>query len=251
MIHANAIDIALLGGEFDDYKHTKNNHLDQVRYLADMKRIVKNALLAAVNVENGLNDVVWFPFGMGDFMAGLVDRDPGFKGDDQKMKTLKVDLVKKMFEAFHEVKLVNPDLHLHICLLVSGKHSGTKMNYDAFVEVFGDETSVTIYPDADAFLLAQYMALEFKKPVAMLNGGNRWTVGNQWYGLNAWYAIDENIFRRSSRLAAVGFVLNHGTLPPGQRPLTLEQAVLQYGGKVRGYDSCSATTSSTSGGLMA
>jgi len=66
--------------------------------------------------------------------------------------------------------------------------------------------------------------------VAVLNGGNKWTVGNKWFDDGAQFAIDENIVRRSPRMGAVAFVLNHGKLGAHLRPLTLELAVKHYVG---------------------
>ena len=106
------------------------------------------------------------------------------------------------------------------------------MNREAFIEVFGNVEGVTIYKGADAFLLGQYMSNNGHK-IAVLNGGNKWMVGNHWFGNRARSAIDENIVRRSPRMGAVAFVLNHGKLKSVNSPLTLEADVKLYGGKVQ------------------
>ena len=70
--------------------------------------------------------------------------------------------------------------------------------------------------------------------VGLLNGANRRLLGNHWFAGKATQAIDENLHRRSWRLAAAAYVLNHYV--SGDRSVrqedTLQRRVERCGGKV-------------------
>merc|ERR1711869_74519 len=62
--------------------------------------------------------------------------------------------------------------------------------------------------NADALIrLAQELA-KSSPNVVLVNGANRRLIGNHWFGDHARRAIDENLHRRSWKMAALAYLLN-------------------------------------------
>merc|ERR1719414_208987 len=132
----------------------------------------------------------------------------------------------------------------HLCLQFGSEEA--QRNADAFLRALvGDpemgrkaasvKDRVILIPEGDSLDVANGLASKSDK-VLLVNGANRQLLGNHWFAGRAKIAIDENLHRRSWRLAALSYLLNEfdGEEAQVQRQQdTLEKRVKQLGGKVQ------------------
>jgi len=105
-------------------------------------------------------------------------------------------------------------MRIHVCLIFSDTEA--QCNADALLRaLLNDEhvkvkelrQRVVIHPEGDSLQLAQQLA-DRSANVMLLNGANRCLLGNHWFAGRARMAIDENLHRRSWRMAAISYLVN-------------------------------------------
>lgn len=235
--HAAALNIGENRNAADFKDYAINGRLDEKKYIQDMGIIFRHIL--AEQVTSHVKHAVWFPLGMGAFLRKLPQRD-SFYQDPKAMQALKQKLVKAFVDEASSI-LYSPaaaSLQLHICLpYEENKDSETWQNYFAFFEAFQKapdflKERTQFHINIDATDLAQRLADQESTPdcVSLVNGANRNLIGNKWFADHARVAIDENLHRRSSRLAVFAALLNQRLKPLNSNPLDLTQRVSNLGG---------------------
>jgi len=258
--------------------------LDEERYLEDIRRIWKNAILAMASL--GVDDGVLFPIGMGAFLRNLKFQDEAYR-DYDKMRNLRRkiadQLMSVLVELYGDQKAAPPTSvtpgdrkavpggargsrlpkQIHLCLaVVDGPGQGeTVHNHNVFVEAGYDvlesfpslPSILKFHRNQDLLQITHELAEKATSPlkVAALNGANRKLFGNHWFSTGASLAIDENLHRRSASLARAALLLNQSIVPKERRKTELIETVEALGGKVvdlhKGETSPSKLGSSTGG----
>eukprot|EP00439_Symbiodinium_sp_Y106_P036237 s2851_g4.t1 len=242
VIHAAALNIGEneFATDFYDYSN-ENSKLDFVAYVEDMGRIYDNILQAAAAL--GVSDLIFFPFGMGAFLRNLHKLDGKYCQDDVGLANLRHALAKRFVQALVVAKV---PFVVRLCIAPSGKGDELDANAVAFLQSIlegiqkgvGDKamrlkpSSVEILLNADALTVAQQYAND-RRTVALVNGANRRLIGNHWFSHGARMAIDENLHRRSWRMAATAYLLNGGAEVSRRHPNALAEAVKRLGGTVQ------------------
>ncbi|CAE7239828.1 Ethe1 [Symbiodinium sp. CCMP2592] len=242
VIHAAALNIGEneFATDFYDYSN-ENSKLDFVAYVEDMGRIYDNILQAAAAL--GVSDLIFFPFGMGAFLRNLHKLDGRYCQDDVGLANLRHALAKRFVKSLVVAKV---PFVVRLCIAPSGKGDELDANAVAFLQSIlegiqkgvGDKamrlkpSSVEILLNADALTVAQQYAND-RRTVGLVNGANRRLIGNHWFSHGARMAIDENLHRRSWRMAATAYLLNGGAEVSRRHPSALAEAVKRLGGTVQ------------------
>jgi len=236
--HAAALNVgeSTMATDFHDFCRPVNSSnlsgsLDEERYYKAMGKILANVVEASTAVE--AQHLVFFPFGMGAFLRHLGQLDGNFADDEQLQR-----LRRRLAHSFVEVLGRSPQhLQIHLCLGFSAEEP--QRNADAFLRALCQASSgltsrLTIYPEGDSLQLAHELAAKSTN-VVLVNGANRQLLGNHWFAGRAKMAIDENLHRRSWRLAAMSYLLNgfDGREPSGRSPEALQNRVQAMGGRVQ------------------
>jgi len=224
--------------DFGDYSN-ENGKLDFIAYIEDMGRIYENILQAAAAL--GVSDFIFFPFGMGAFLRNLHKLDPVFVENDPGLVMLRCALAKRFVQALVRAKV---PYVVRLCIAPSGKGDELDANANAFLSSLLEgiregidegrklkPAAVEILLNADALTTAQRFA-DDGRTVALVNGANRCLVGNHWFSHGARMAIDENLHRRSWRMAATAYLLNGGAEVRTRTENSLAEAVKVLGGSV-------------------
>eukprot|EP00929_Paragymnodinium_shiwhaense_P034991 TRINITY_DN18978_c0_g1_i2.p1 TRINITY_DN18978_c0_g1~~TRINITY_DN18978_c0_g1_i2.p1 ORF type:complete len:571 (-),score=128.99 TRINITY_DN18978_c0_g1_i2:240-1871(-) len=237
--HAAALNVgeSMEAPDFPDFCRLANNgnasgKLDEEMYYEGMGLIMQNVMYACSSLK--CEHLIFFPFGMGAFLRHLGQIDANFLADEEQQR-----LRRRLARRFVEVmtKCAMPKLKVHICLQFSQIEA--QRNGDAFLRAVIDAEAaalrdrITIWPEGDCLQLAHELALESPN-VMLVNGANRQLMGNHWFMGRAKMAIDENLHRRSWRLAALSYVLNgfDGTDRTDRRPDELRKNVEHCHGRV-------------------
>eukprot|EP00931_Biecheleriopsis_adriatica_P005201 TRINITY_DN106734_c0_g1_i1.p1 TRINITY_DN106734_c0_g1~~TRINITY_DN106734_c0_g1_i1.p1 ORF type:complete len:497 (-),score=101.05 TRINITY_DN106734_c0_g1_i1:52-1515(-) len=245
VLHAAALNIGESehATDFSDYSNP-SGHVDLAAYIEDMGRIFDNIMYAALTAH--ATDVVWFPFGMGAFLRNLNKLDGSFEEVDRQL-SLRDALGKRFVDSVAKAASRNKAkmFKIHLCIAPSGKGDELDANAAAFLGAICeavqerrlDARVIDILTNADALAVAQRLADQGSKTTAVLvNGANRRLIGNHWFSGGARMAIDENLHRRSWRMAAIAYVLNGGAEAVPRSPDDLALAVRRIGGTVRKID---------------
>lgn len=204
---ANAEDFASFSND--------NGQLDEDKYLRAMSQIFTNIIQQ--QIQSGVSDAVWIPFGMGAFLRHLGDNDSRYK-DRNTMIALRNQIAEVFVKVVGKFAKRYSYFNIHLCLPTeSNPHSATNDNYNAFIRAIFEEgnpkvtNAIRVYINEDGTDLAQHLAqkkAEYK--VSLVNTANRNLLGNHWYSDRARHAMDENLHRRSSLLATISLLLNQG-----------------------------------------
>eukprot|EP00435_Cladocopium_sp_Y103_P058753 s74_g20.t1 len=237
VLHAAALNIGENehATDFRDYSN-EMGRLEFIAYIEDMGRIYENILQAAGAL--GVTNLVFFPFGMGAFLRNLYKLDPEYAEANlqgQRLRELRQALAKRFVRAVGETKVFVGKIHL--CIAPSGRGDELDANSTAFLaEILTGVKTGLIHPksietlvNADALVAAQNLADDGYR-VGLVNGANRRMVGNHWFSHGARMAIDENLHRRSWRMACTAYVLNGGAEAVSRQPDDLAKAVTRLGG---------------------
>merc|ERR1740121_1455074 len=196
-----------------------------------MGKIVKNIVYASTQVR--AEHLVFFPFGMGAFIRHLGQLDGAFLEDEMAVQRLRRRLAHTFMESLAQT---DSKMRLYICLQISTDES--QRNADAFLRACqiaapALKQRITIVPEGDCLQLAHDLAFKSEN-VVMVNGANRTLLGNHWFDRWAKFAIDENLHRRSWRMAATSYLLNgyDGHEPGGRGPDDLQRRVEWMGGRI-------------------
>lgn len=240
--HAAAINIGeyVDAADFEDFRKQENNAvkvLDVYKYTEAMGHIMDNVV--QVCKQLGIQDMVFFPFGMGAFIRHVGRIDTTFEQDEEMLRLRRSVAVRMMASLAKAPK----GMKVHLCLQFSTEEA--QRNADAFLRaILGDPTlgkgasplkdRVTIVPEGDVLDIANQLSAKSDK-VLLLNGANRQLIGNHWFASRAKMAIDENLHRRSWRLSAMSYLLNdydgEQDVPEREKD-TLARRVKSLGGKV-------------------
>jgi len=240
--HAAAVNIgeSVDAPDFTDFRKHENEvakALDEWKYIEAMGHIMDNIVTVCTKLQ--IKQMVFFPFGMGAFLRHLGRIDSNFIHDEE-MQRLRRALAVRMVDSWAKLPR---GLQVHLCLQFSTEEA--QRNADAFLRAIvgnaelGKKGSsmkdrVVIIPEGDALNVASDLAIWSDK-VLLVNGANRQLIGNHWFASRAKMAIDENLHRRSWRLAATAYMLNEydGEQDILQRQEdTLVRRVKQLGGTV-------------------
>lgn len=240
VLHAAALNIgeSEAASDFPDYSNAAG--LDVVSYVEDTGHIFDNIFAASVHLK--ATDIVMFPFGMGAFLRNLWKLDSQFSRDHRHGKQLldlRWALAARFIEALCKAASASRVGVVHLCLFTSGRGDETDANTFAFLSAVLravksrqlNSRAVQILLHADALGIAQNLADEGKITV-LVNGANRALLGNHWFSDGARMAIDENLHRRSWRMAATAYILNGGAQVVARQPNDLADAVRWIGGTV-------------------
>jgi len=243
VLHAAAINIgeSKLADDFPDFVKPPTNQngtgagsLDEEAYYRAMEQIIANVVWACT--ESKAHHLVFFPFGMGAFLRHLGRIDEKFV-DQAELQRLR----RRLANSFVKVlgKLAPKTLCIHLCLMFSDEEA--QANADALLRAFAAQDSaeaaklrplLTVHPEGDALQVASDLG-EKDRNVVLLNGANRCLLGNHWFAGRAKKAIDENLHRRSWRMAATAYLINgyDGHDPTRREPNELQQNVTWLGGR--------------------
>jgi len=179
--------------------------LHEEKYYTAMGRIMHNVASAcdAVKAEH----IVVFPFGMGAFLRHLGLLDTSFSVDEE-MQRLRRRVAIEIMKALAQT---SPKTKIHLCLQLDNEEA--HRNADALIRgLLITERAfmqrVTLHPDGECLDLAHELA-KTSNNVALVNGANRRLIGNHWFADHARRAIDENLHRRSWKMAALAYLLNN------------------------------------------
>eukprot|EP00931_Biecheleriopsis_adriatica_P004486 TRINITY_DN106144_c0_g1_i1.p1 TRINITY_DN106144_c0_g1~~TRINITY_DN106144_c0_g1_i1.p1 ORF type:complete len:892 (+),score=140.00 TRINITY_DN106144_c0_g1_i1:140-2815(+) len=241
VLHAAALNIGEneKATDFNDYCGS-SGRLDMSAYVEDMGRIFENLLNAAVRLH--ANDVVWPPFGMGAFLRNLHKLDSWYSGrhrDGALLVELRHAVASRFVDTFVKKVSTTSNLRVHLCVAPSDAGDEGDANAAAFLKALHAAVkrgklpagAARILCYADALMVAQDLANE-GRAVALVNGANRQLIGNHWFEDGAARAIDENLHRRSWRLAAMAYQLNAGCQAEAVHAQELSRRVRQVGGRV-------------------
>ncbi|CAK0789500.1 unnamed protein product [Prorocentrum cordatum] len=257
--HAAAVNIgeSVDAPDFGDFQKLESEAmkvLDRWKYIEAMGHIMDNIVSICTKLQ--IKQMVFFPFGMGAFLRHLGQIDASFLQDEEMLK-LRRALAARMVESWARLP---QGLKVHLCLQFATDEA--QRNADAFLRALSANTAsghrsllvkdrVVVIPEGDALNVASDLAVR-SDGVLLVNGANRRliqrknarlnatvlsspTVGNHWFAGRARAAMDENLHRRSWRLAALSYVLNgHGGEQdtPRRHRDTLAERVRQLGGTV-------------------
>lgn len=237
VLHAAAINIGETerATDYQDYANEMGK-LELIHYIEDMGRIYDNILQSAEKL--GVTSLVFFPFGMGAFLRNLYKLDADYSEANlhgQRLKELRHALAKRFVKAVSDSTVER----VHLCIAPSGKGDELDANATAFLtEMLLSIKSGQLKPrvmevllNADALSTAQRLA-DDNRCVGLVNGANRRMVGNHWFSYGARMAIDENLHRRSWRMASTAYLLNGGAEAVRRHPGELAARVKGLGGKV-------------------
>ena len=99
-----------LSSDYGFGRYSENGKLNEHKYLEDMRIVFRSTLRA--QTLSGAEDAVWVPLGMGAFLDKLGEKDPTYK-DPKAMDSLR----GKLADLFFGTVLLEPDLHIHLCLI--------------------------------------------------------------------------------------------------------------------------------------
>ncbi|CAJ1337008.1 unnamed protein product [Effrenium voratum] len=237
VLHAAALNIGENehATDFKDYS-MESGKLDFLAYIEDMGRIYDNILQSAAAL--GVTDMVFFPFGMGAFLRNLYKLDSEYSQDHlngQRLQELRQGLAQRFVSAISDAKV---PFAIHLCIAPSGKGDELDANSTAFLSAVLQgikdnhikPSAIKILQNADALATAHILA-ERGSCCALVNGANRRMVGNHWFSHGARMAIDENLHRRSWRMACTAYLLNDGAEAKPRDQHDLANMVLKLGGK--------------------
>lgn len=226
--------------EYSREEGPRRRRLNEEMYLDDMGRIWRNCLLSMGYL--GIQDAIFFPFGMGAFLRHLAKNDDVYS-DAEAMRNLRYGIAAELFKAVEELctgARPRGPARVHICLVTPNAESIE--NHNAFAEALAQRAStcsdiariVTLNRNNDALQMAHRLAAGSGKDlkVALLNGANRKLIGNHWFHNGALNAIDENLHRRSASMARAALLVNMDTEARDRRPTQLRECVEWLGGKV-------------------
>jgi hypothetical protein len=232
--------------DFQKHENAATKALDGWKYIEAMGHIMDNIVSVCTKLQ--IKQMVFFPLGMGAFLRHLGRVDANFSRDEDMLR-LRRALAARMVESWARLP---QGLKVHLCLQFATDEA--QRNADAFLRAivasadFGHKGSsmkdrVVIIPEGDALNVASDLAVKSDR-VLLVNGANRQLIGNHWFASKARTAIDENLHRRSWRLAALSYMLNGYDGEQGPAPLlraadvtrrhrdTLAERVRQLGGTV-------------------
>jgi len=240
--HAAAVNIgeSVDAPDFGDFRKLESEAmkvLDGWKYIEAMGHIMDNIVSICTKLQ--IKRMVFFPFGMGAFLRHLGQIDASFLQDEEMLK-LRRALAARMVESWARLP---QGLKVHLCLQFATDEA--QRNADAFLRALSANTAsghrsplvkdrVVVIPEGDALNVASDLAVR-SDGVLLVNGANRRLIGNHWFAGRARAAMDENLHRRSWRLAALSYVLNgHGGEQdtPRRHRDTLAERVRQLGGTV-------------------
>lgn len=237
--HAAALNIgeSLTASDFDDFelqeKSSSERKLDEESYYEAMEQILANVVFACEQLS--VRHLVFFPFGMGAFLRHLGQIDRKFVHAEEVQR-----LRRRLANCFVSVlaKLAPSSMSIHLCLMFAEEEP--RCNADAFLRALSSDNKdaavlrprVIIHPEGDSLNLASDLA-EASHDVLLLNGANRMLLGNHWFAGRAKLAMDENLHRRSWRMAATSYLLNGyaGHEPFDRHADDLKNHVKLLGGK--------------------
>jgi len=204
ILHCAAVNIGETRRAKDLPDFTSGGELQEEQYLVAMQRILENIM--AVCSHLGVEHLILFPFGMGALLRHLDLVDTRYE-DVSVLQRLRRQIGRRFVQALEGARA---DFQVHFC--VSSCAEEAVRNQDAFIRAFMGASPdlkkrVTFYPEADVMQMATDLAAD-SKDVLVVNGANRQLLGNHWFGNGARQAIDENLHRRSSSMAAVSYILN-------------------------------------------
>jgi len=240
--HAVAVNVgeSVDAPDFTDFQKHDNElakTFDEWKYIEAMGHIMDNIVSVCTQLQ--IKQMVFFPFGMGAFLRHLGRIDSNFSHDEE-MQRLRRALAVRMVESWAKLPA---GLQVHLCLQFSTEEA--QRNADALLRAIvgnvdlGKKASpikdrIVIIPEGDALNVASDLAVRSDN-VLLVNGANRQLIGNHWFASRARMAIDENLHRRSWRLAAIAYMLNEydgeQSIPQRQHD-TLAKRVKQLGGTV-------------------
>eukprot|EP00931_Biecheleriopsis_adriatica_P064393 TRINITY_DN39182_c0_g1_i1.p1 TRINITY_DN39182_c0_g1~~TRINITY_DN39182_c0_g1_i1.p1 ORF type:complete len:479 (-),score=90.50 TRINITY_DN39182_c0_g1_i1:32-1468(-) len=220
--------------------------LDEGAYLIDMRRTFNNLFhaQALLSIEHS----VIVPIGMGAFLRNLAKNDPRYSlaECDTKLRTSIATELAQAAKPFVAGGGAGHNVTMHLCLGCAGEGTESESNRTALVEAFRcagfDDNQAQIHFGQDATALAEELARQWWKsnsgvasedavaPVSLVNAANAWQLGNHWFNNGALRAIDENLHRRSSLLAAISLMLNRSAEPRVRFPRELAARVEELGG---------------------
>jgi len=246
--HAAAINIgesySHRSPDFSDFSQADGNanRLNEEAYYEAMRHVLENVTEAARVLK--IKDFIFFPFGMGAFIRHLGLMDTRFQAPEE-MQRLRRRLAREFLQVLSQQ--LDKSVSMHMCLSFSDDE--TLWNADAFLRALLDtemkefSKRVTVHAEGDCLDLAQTLA-DARAPgacdVMLVNGANRCLLGNHWFDGRAKRAIDENMHRRSWRMARTSYCVNaYGSRwQQGPRdPNCLEQTVKWLEGQVHVIDS--------------
>lgn len=228
----------------DFQAYSSGNKFNENKYIEDTDRIVHNIFQAQAALDQKNNggasqniDSVWVPFGMGAFQRYLHKLDKTYQNTESffNLKRKVAHTILAQLDQF-------PNVTMHLCLPIAKGTPNEKesiLNHNAFVEELKSmpksiQDRVVVYVNHDATEVAQNLANnKGDNKVALVNGANRNLLGNRWFKRGALAAIDENLTRRSTRLAKIFFLLNRGTDANRVKGVgELRATVATYGGTI-------------------
>ena len=234
VLHAAAVNLS--GREFKEFCRPGGRGLDESKYLKAMRRIFDNVLAASASAC--IKHLVMFPFGMGAFLRHLNTQ----LGCGHYIGDADLQFRKRIADEFIAALCAAPMVpHVHFCLALGSAAIEPQANAEAWVRAFHGapgniRAKVTMVLNGDCLHLAHTLAEHSEAcSVMMVNGANRSLLGNHWFGNHALQAIDENIHRRSSLMAAASYVLNSFTTANRQprQGDALERNVTRAGGAIK------------------
>mmetsp|Transcript_32692 Transcript_32692/g.98841 ORF Transcript_32692/g.98841 Transcript_32692/m.98841 type:complete len:644 (-) Transcript_32692:24-1955(-) len=233
VLHMAAINVGELGSFTDFADFACAGGLDEERYLAAMKRIFDNMVVATVTGLR-VQHLVLYPFGMDSHLRHLNAIDRKY-ADELVLQRLRRRVAAALVAALCKAEA---RMQVHICL-ADGDREG-QSNADAFIRaLMGAPMSIqgrtTIWPGGDPLQLAHDLA-QGTPNVLLVNGTSRRNLGNHWFGDGAKRAIDENLHRRSWTLAASSYLLSNFSsersgAAAARRPEELRQTLEWMGGQ--------------------
>jgi len=215
-IHAVAIDLHLRGGAGD--ARTISHYIENMKIICgDMMEATGRAIVhnysvllpAAVGAVIGRH-IVMPAFGAGAFLRGVRDLNVRRRVVEQLAEILARACAR-------EAQMFNY-ITFNLCLATprSGQNDEIAQNYRAFKAAFEKEArahanfNFVLHTGVDGAALAQSLA-DQGHIVAFIIAGNKNQLGNHWYQPNsADRAIEENIYRRNSKLGVGAFIYNGG-----------------------------------------
>jgi len=243
--HAAALNIGehAKAPDFGDFCK-QPGYLDEEAYFEGMEHIMRNIVTACDTIK--AEHMIFFPFGMGAFARHLGLLDPKYTSDEEQQR-----FRRRLTNCFVEaLKASSPKMHVHICLQFDREEA--MRNGDAFIRALVRADAAlkkrcTIWPEGDCLHLAHELAtcgdssyglLKPSPNVVLVNGANRKLIGNHWFANSAMRAIDENLHRRSWRMAAMAYLINsfsdfNDDQQVTRGPEELEQRTCELGGKVQ------------------
>eukprot|EP00913_Durusdinium_trenchii_P027557 g25847.t1 len=220
--------------DYQDYANEMGK-LELIHYIEDMGRIYDNILQSAEKL--GVTSLVFFPFGMGAFLRNLYKLDADYSEANlhgQRLKELRHALAKRFVKAVSDSTVER----VHLCIAPSGKGDELDANATAFLtEMLLSIKSGQLKPrvmevllNADALSTAQRLAESWLGMKTEIPG---WGCSLHEDSSGHRHLLkDENLHRRSWRMASTAYLLNGGAEAVRRHPGELAARVKGLGGKV-------------------